>query len=227
MLSETILKQLLITYPVFHDVPASLQYQVCRTASYLKLSANQFLFQEGSICRTFVILLTGRVQVVKTDAAGRELMLYRFHPGDSCILTVSCLLGNQSYTASGILAEPITAVSIPKPLFIDLVTQSEQFRVFVFRFFDRRLTQLIQLVEKATFQTLSQRLASVLLSHGPIVRTTHQQLANELGSVREVVSRVLREFKERGAIDLQRGKIQIVNKVKLERFLKGERDICH
>lgn len=227
MLSETILEQLLTCYPVFHDLPATLQNQVYQAASYIELPANQFLFQERETCHTFVILLTGSVRVVKTDAAGRELMLYRFHPGDSCILTAGCLLGNQSYTASGILAEPITAVSIPNPLFLDLVTQSEQFRVFVFRFFDQRLTQLIQLVEKATFQTLSQRLASILLNHGPIVRTTHQQLANELGSVREVISRVLHEFKECGAIDLKRGKIQIVNKAKLEQFLGGERDICH
>lgn len=122
MLTEPILKQLLIQYPAFHEVPASLQHQVCQVGSVVELSANHLLFQAGDACLSFVMPLTGSVRVVKPDTSGKELLLYRVRPGDSCILTVSCLLGNQSYTARGILDESTTAVSLPKPLFIDLIT---------------------------------------------------------------------------------------------------------
>lgn len=227
MLSETNLKQLLTLYPAFHHVPAFLQHQVCQTGSFVELSAHHLLFQEGDACLAFVMPLTGSVRVVKPDVSGKELLLYRVRPGDSCILTVSCLLGSQTYAARGILDAPVTAVTIPKPLFIDLVTQSEQFRNQVFQFFGQRLARLIQLIEEVTFQKLDQRLASLLLNRGPVLHTTHQLLADELGSVREVISRLLHEFRALGGIEMQRGKIHVLDEAILQQISAAERDISH
>ncbi|GJM41739.1 MAG: cyclic nucleotide-binding protein [Ardenticatenaceae bacterium] len=227
MLTETILNQLLNQYPSIHELPAALQHQVCQTAAYHELPPNHLLFQDGDACLNFVMPLTGSVRVVKPDVSGRELLLYRIHPGDSCILTVSCLLGNQTYTARGILDESVTAVTLPKPLFIDLITQSEPFRTHVFRFFGQRLARLIRLVEEVTFQNLDQRLAAILLKRAPILHITHQQLADELGSVREVVSRLLHDFKNQGAIALERGKILVVNRAILTQYSQAESDISH
>jgi CRP/FNR family transcriptional regulator len=227
VLIETVLTQLFTQYPRLHHLPAALQHQVCQTAVVVERPANHLLFQEGDSCLTFPLLLSGSVRVVKPDVSGREIILYRIRPGDSCILTVSCLLGNQTYTARGILDVSVTAVTIPKPLFIDLITQSEPFRTYVFKFFSERLTQLIYLIEEVTFQKLDQRLASILLARGPVLDITHQQLADDLGSVREVVSRLLQEFKNLGAIEIQRGRILVVNGAVLQQFSALDRDISH
>ena len=110
MLTQTTLSQLLFHYPAIHKLPANLQQLVCQTAVATKLPAQQILFNEGDACLNFVMPLSGSVRVVKPDLSGRELLLYRIRPGDSCILTVSCLLGNQKYNARGIVDRPVTAV---------------------------------------------------------------------------------------------------------------------
>lgn len=227
MLTETVLTQLLTHYPGLHHLPAAFQHQVCQTAVFVQLPAPHLLFQEGDACLTFPLLLSGSIRVVKPDVSGREIMLYRIRPGDSCILTVSCLLGNQTHIARGLVDRPVTAVTLPKPLFIDLITQSEPFRTYVFKFFSERLTRLIYLIEEVTFQKLDQRLASILLARGPVLHITHQQLADDLGSVREVVSRLLQEFKSLGAIEIQRGKILVIDAAVLQQFSLLDRDISH
>ena len=227
MLTQTTLSQLLFHYPAIHKLPANLQQLVCQTAVATKLPAQQILFNEGDACLNFVMPLSGSVRVVKPDLSGRELLLYRIRPGDSCILTVSCLLGNQTYPAQGIVDRSVTAVSLPKPLFIDLVTFSEPFREHIFKFFGSRLAQLIQLIEQVTFQKLDQRLAAILLRRGPALHTTHQQLADELGSVREVINRLLKDFKEQGAVEVKRGKITVVNAEILQQFAEVESDFSH
>lgn len=221
MLTETILNQLLFHYPVIHELPANFQHLVFQTAVYTQLPADHFLFQEGDACQHFVMLLSGSIRVVKPDVSGRELLLYRVRPGDSCILTVSSLLGNQTYTAQGLTNRPVTAVLLTKPLFNDLITFSEAFREQVFKFFGERLSQLIQLIEQVTFQKLDQRLAAILLRRGPALYTTHQQLADELGSVREVISRLLNDFKEQGAVAVERGKILVLNETFLQQTATG------
>ena len=122
---------------------------------------------------------------------------------------------------------PVTAVSLPKSLFIELITASAPFRIYIFKFFGQRLAELVQLIEQISFQQLDQRLALLLLRRGAVMHTTHQQLADELGSVREVISRLLNDFKEQGAVRVERGKIQIINKTILEQIAQPERDLSH
>lgn len=227
MLTEPVLNQLLFHYPVFHTLPAALQHQVLKTAVSTHLPSNYHLFQEGDVCLNFVMPLTGSVRVVRPDISGREIMLYRIRPGDNCILTISCLLGNQQYIAQGILDRPVTAIMLPKPLFIELITQSEPFRIQMFKSFGQRLSDIFQLIEQIRFQRLDQRLALLLLGRGDILTVTHQQLANELGSVREVISRLLNEFKVQGAVAVGRGEIQIINRNALEQIAHTERDLSH
>ena len=119
-------------------------------------------------------------------------MLYRLEPGDSCILTVSCLLGESSYPARGVAETDVAGYILTRPFFHSLLAESEPFRAFVFRYFAARISDLMQLVEEVTFGALDQRLANMLVTQGPMLDITHQQIADELGTVREVVSRRLK-----------------------------------
>jgi CRP/FNR family transcriptional regulator len=133
-------------------------------------------------------------------------------------LTVSCLLGNAEYPARGIAKRDLLGVSVPQALFIQLVEQSPTFRTFIFHFFGERLSRLMALIEEVAFRKLDQRLAALLLNNGGVLEATHQKLADELGSVREVISRILADFQGQGMVQLERGQIRVLDKAGLERM---------
>lgn len=145
-------------------------------------------------------------------------MLYRVQPGDSCILTVSCLLGRAHYPAAGVVEEDLAAYNISRDLFNYLLEESTLFREFVFRFFAERVATLMELIEEVGFRPLDQRLAATLIGRGTIVRVTHQTLADEVGSVREVVSRILKNFERRSILRLERGQIHILDEAALRQI---------
>lgn len=178
-------------------------------APTMTVPAGTVMFDEQNPCMAFPLLLEGTVRVTKSAPNGRELQLYRVVPGEACVMTSSCLLGHAPYAARGITESETTLVTLPAPIFNRLVTEHEPFRTYVFSLFADRLAELMQLVEAVAFQRLDQRLAALLLGKGRVIRTTHQQLADELGSVREIVSRLLRSFSDQGLVALSREQIEI------------------
>ena len=147
----------------------------------VRIAAGTVLFDLDSPCTLFLLLASGSVRVVKPSLSGREIVLYRLEPGDSCILTVSCLLGESKYPARGVTESEIAAYIVTQPLFHRLLADSAPFRAFVFRYFSARISDLMQLVEEVAFGALDQRLANLLVEQGPLLEITHQQIADELG----------------------------------------------
>ena len=166
-------------------------------------------------------MLSGTVKVLQRYPNGRELPLYRVKPGESCLLSGSCLLGHSDYTATGIAETDVDVLIIPSVNFHALIASDETFRTHVFQLFGERLATLLSLVEAIAYQKLDQRLAALLLAKGNPVQATHQALADELGSVREIVSRLLRAFEDRGWIDLARERIKIVDRAGLAALADG------
>jgi CRP/FNR family transcriptional regulator len=179
------------------------------------------LFNENSPCQAFPMILEGSVRVIKIASSGRELQLYRVLPGESCILSTGCIMGNAPYSASGVAESELTLVSLPPHFFHKLLGEHAPFRNYVFGLFTERITELMQLVEAVAFHKLDQRLAALLLGKGKVVHATHQQLADELGSVREIVSRLLKTFAERGLVSLGREEIELVDPSALRQIAEG------
>ncbi|MCX8018214.1 MAG: Crp/Fnr family transcriptional regulator [Rhodocyclaceae bacterium] len=204
-------------YPVLRALPAELAAQVAAEAEVLTVPAGSVLFDERQPCRGFPFVLVGGIRVVKLAANGRELPLYRVLPGDSCIITSSCLLGQADYRARGVAERATTLALLPRELFDRLLGEAS-FRAFVFHLFAERIAELMQLVEEVAFRKLDERLASRLLGHGRLLNVTHQQLADELGSVREMVSRLLKGFAEQGLVRLGREQIEILDPAGLRRI---------
>ncbi len=215
---------LLALYPSLAALPADQLAALCRPEALLRLPAGTQLFAERQPCQGFPLLLEGSIKVVKTAASGREMLLYRVEPGESCIITSSCLLGHAPYTARGEAETPITLLILPSPVFDRLVTEQARFRDFVFHLFSERLAELMQLVEEVAFHRLDQRLAKLLLAkHGDTLHATHQQLAEELGSVREIVSRLLKGFAAQGLVALGREQIGILDRNGLKSLAEAAR----
>jgi CRP/FNR family transcriptional regulator len=177
-------------------------------------------FDEGAPCQGFPLVLAGEVRVTRGSPGGRQLELYRVMPGDLCIVSTSCLFGRQALSAQGTTTQPSELLLIPPPAF-DRYCQDEGFRRFVFGVFADRLSDLMALAEAVAFQRLDQRLAASLLGHGPRVYATHQQLADELGTVREIVSRLLRRFERGGLLRTAREQIDLLDAAGLRAVAAG------
>lgn len=204
-------------YPAVATLPEGLRRRLEQSLQTLRLPNATVIFDERQPCQGFPFVLSGAVKVVKAAANGRELPLYRVLPGESCILTSSCLLGHRDYTARGITEGETVLGLLPVPLFAELLEQAG-FRDFVFSLFAERMTELMELVEEVAFHKLDQRLARLLLGHGQTLRITHQGLADQLGSVREMVSRLLKVFAEQGLVRLGREQIEILDPAGLRRI---------
>lgn len=205
-----------VLYPVLETLPEPLRGQALTRLQPMSVPAGTVLFDEHQPCQGFPFVLAGSIRVVKAAANGRELPLYKVLPGESCIITSSCLLGRRDYNARGIAECDTTLALLPRPLF-DALLEAPSFRAFVFALFTERVADLMQLIEEVAFRKLDQRLASLLLGKGRLVHVTHQQLADELGSVREMVSRLLKGFAEQGLVRLGREQIEILDPAGLRR----------
>jgi CRP/FNR family transcriptional regulator len=204
-------------YPVLDALPAPVRARLQAESQPMTVPAGTVLFDDYQPCQGFPFVLSGAIRVLKLAANGRELPLYRVLPGESCIVTSSCLLGHNDYNARGIAESDTTLMFMPRALFDDLLAEAA-FRDFVFHLFSERIAELMQLVEAVAFRKLDQRLAHLLLGKGRQLHTTHQQLADELGSVREMVSRLLKGFAEQGLVRLGREQIEILDPAGLRRI---------
>ena len=205
-------------YPVLDALPPALRARVEQQAQAMTVPAGTVIFDEDQPCQGFPLVISGSVRVIKSSPNGRELQLYRVGPGESCILTSSCLLGHSPYHARG-LAERDTRMAVLSPAaFKTLIATCEPFRDYIFALFSERLTDLMQLVSAVAFQKLDQRLAALLAAKSSPLQTTHQALADELGSVREIVSRLLKNFAEQGWIRLGREQIEVIDIPALQKY---------
>jgi len=207
-------------YPALADLDDATLAAVLQRAQVMRVPAGTSMFGEGSPCRQFPLVLEGSIRVAKASD-GRELQLYRVMPGESCVLTGGCLVGGRDYPATGVVERDARLVVLPKPVFDELLATHAPFRQYVFSLFAERLTDMMALVEAIAFHKLDRRLAAALLGRGKVVALTHQQLADELGSVREIVTRVLRGFADQGWVQSSRGSIEVLDAAALRRVAEG------
>jgi CRP/FNR family transcriptional regulator len=206
-------------YPALATLPQDARARLA-AAQFVRLPAGSRVFDERQACQGFPLVLRGGIRVVKSAPNGRELPLYRVAPGETCVVSSACLLGHHDYNARGITEEETELLLLPAPVFDELM-QCGPFRAFVFGIFSERVAELMQLVEEVAFRKLDQRLAALLLGKGRVLRATHQQLADELGSVREIVSRLLKGFSAQGLVALGREQIEILDAAGLRRLAGG------
>ena len=211
--------RILALYPALAGLPAARLAELLQPQAVMRLPAGTQVFAEHQPCQGFPLLVEGSIKVVKLAASGRELMLYRVAPGGSCIISSSCLLGHTEYNARGIAETPLTLLALPVGTFSTLMLEHTPFRDFVFHLFADRIGELMQLVEEVAFSRLDQRLAKLILARNTdSLNVTHQQLADELGSVREIVSRLLKGFAAQGLVTLGREQLTISDRPGLQKL---------
>ena len=190
----------------------------------VQLPAEQMVFHRGDRCRNYLVVVSGSVRVQALSAGGREVLLYRVNDAQSCVITTSCLISQEIYPAEAITETATTALVMPQAVFHEALACSDAFRRFVFGNQGQRLADLIRRVEDVAFGRVDVRLARVLVdrcgnSSGSIA-ATHLQLASELGTAREVISRQLKVFERNGWIEVHRGSVDVLQPQALWRVWK-------
>ncbi|MBL8702096.1 MAG: Crp/Fnr family transcriptional regulator [Alphaproteobacteria bacterium] len=187
-------------------------------AQPISAPAGAVLFRPGDACERFVMLRAGTVRVQLLSDTGHEIVLYRVRPGETCVITTSCLIAHDAYSAEGIADGPVDALVVPMAVFESLLATSPVFRGFVMGAFGTRLAELMHRIDDVAFRPIDARLAARLLaSAGDEVATTHQALAIELGTAREVISRRLKLFERDGLVALGRGTVELRDREGLRR----------
>jgi CRP/FNR family transcriptional regulator len=221
MITDSSVQTLAIIYPVLRQLPVPLIRNIQETSHELTPQAGQVLFDMGDDCDYMPLLKTGSLRVVKPLQTGWEMLLYRVSPGQVCILTATCILSSWKHLARGIADQDLEAVSIPRDSLHRLIEGSSEFRRFVFSNYSISLFSMLNCVEVALTLPIEQRLAKVLLDkRTDVIWMTHQGLADEVGTAREVVSRSLKDFEEKGIVRLKRGKIFIQDREALVQTLQ-------
>ena len=176
------------------------------------------LFRPGDDRQAFLIVQSGAVRVEQTNSAGRTVVLYRVTAGDSCGLTTTCLLSGKPYAGYGYAEGDVTAVAIPPSRFRALLNSDPQFQELVFRGFAARVGELTEVIDDLLEHRTDRRLARWLAARGAgEIRMTHEDVAQELGTAREVASRTLKAFETKGWITLGRGSVRVLQADALRR----------
>ena len=197
---------LLDALPFLREIPCS----------RLDMPEGTAVFTEGEGCGRIGFLESGVVRVFKLAESGREITLYRIGAGESCILSMSCALSNPIHQASAVVERDARVLAVGVRDFQTLMERSHAARDYVFGQLASRLTAVMLLVEEIIFHKVDVRLARILFDHAAQhrsapLRRTHEELAVELGTAREVISRILKDFERTGAVQLSRGMLTVFN----------------
>ena len=214
MIDQDQFKQISLALPILRQAEPKLAREFQQIASLARIPAGHDVFLEGDRVDAIALLISGVVRVYKIGETGREITLYRFGNGQSCILTANAILSQKTFQAVATVEKEAEAVMIPADTFRDWVILYDLWREFVFDLLSQRLSTLMTIVDEIAFRRMDTRIASLLVTRARAqnpMRITHQEIAAELGSSREVVSRLLEDFNERGLIRSARGEIEVLD----------------
>jgi CRP/FNR family transcriptional regulator len=197
-------------FPVLATLTAAELDALASASDMLRFPDRTTVFDTGSPCHAFAFVTAGAIRVSVASTAGREVVLYRVRPGQSCTVTAACIVDGSSYPARGTAEGEVLAVGVPVQLFRRLLDDNPAVRSYLLEVFSSRVNQLSALVTQVVFYRLDARLADRLLELGPEVRRSHQELADELGSTREMVSRLLEGMADEGVVELGRRSVRVL-----------------
>ena len=221
MINAEQLNLLVRALPVLEDADPGLLREFQQKAFFARIPAGHDVFIEGDPVDAIALMISGVVRVYKIGETGREITLYRFGNGESCILTANAILSQKNFPAVATVEKEAEAVMIPADTFRDWVRRYDLWREFVFELLSQRLSAVMAIVEEVAFRRMDARLAALLAERSlrsDLISMTHQEIAAELGSSREVISRILEDFSVRGIVEVCRGSLKILDRQALQDY---------
>lgn len=214
MIDSEQLERITRSIPFLQDADLELLQDFQQHAFLARIPTGKDIFLEGDQVEALALLISGVVRVYNIGATGREITLYRFGLGDSCILSANAIFNQQNFPAIATVEEEAVAVMIPSDIFRDWVNRHALWRNFIINLLSQRLSSLMAVIDEVAFQRMDTRIAALLVTRARFenpIHITHQEIASELGSSREVISRILEDFKRQGMIKTFRGIVEILD----------------
>lgn len=205
-------KEFLTAFPIFKDGDKLIVDTILSASSCQSFFSHTQLYLEGDRCPGIALVLSGEIRVYKIGETGREITLYEIYPGETCILNAACILSNRNYPANAVGLIDGAMLYLPESDFKRLLAEQQVMRTFIFSLFSQRFGEIIELIEEVTFGKMDVRLEDYLIekAEDDVLQTTHQNIANDLGTSREVISRLLKDFEHKGRIALSRNHIRLI-----------------
>jgi len=195
--------------------PGAKRKALLETLRFRDMEEGTTILREGQVCSSVPFVLEGAIRVFKTAESGREITLYRVEEGQSCILSSGCGRGLESFPATVVAERATSAAFLPSESVRRLFAEGPAFRDFVLEQYARRMAEVMELVEEIAFRRVDERLAQWIQerassSSSGFVEATHQELADHVGTSREVVSRILKDWEQRKALEISRGSLRLL-----------------
>jgi len=221
------LQELSSIYPELAKINDPLWVETIEQAKAMTVEPDTTLFSGSATCNNFMLILEGTIRIYQTAPDGREITLYRVEAGDLCILSLNSLLKKKSFNAIAVTESPVKALALSSDNFKNMMNSSQMFREYVINILTERLCETIYMVQDTAFNHLNMRLACMLGSlfernKGKALKVTHQEIAFELGTTREVISRILKDFERQNCVTLSRGQIQLASADGLKWFSENK-----
>ncbi|MFV2058717.1 MAG: Crp/Fnr family transcriptional regulator [Thiohalomonadales bacterium] len=221
------LTSLLSKYPDLTENADQACWDMLDQAKLVSFPSNTVLFHETMECKHLMLIVDGCVRVYKDSPEGREVTLYRVEPGELCVHNLNNLVNGLVYPIMAKTETAMQGLIIPRSLFHEALADSLSFRSYVLRTLTERLSHMFDLVSGFAFDRLDLRIAC-WLNHafektcGKAIKITHGELAQELGTTREMVSRILKEFEHKRCVQLARGHIHLQCRYSLKLVSEGK-----
>ena len=198
-------------FSFFSDLDKDSQTELLENAKPVTMPAGMTLFSQGDTCHDILFLTKGSVRVYRRHVSGAEITLYFLEPGEQCNVNITSSLSELPAVGTAVSESEIEGYMVPSAIVKKIFMNDVHYQQFVFGLYDLRLTALAEMVEDVRFKKLDHRLLDWLHDQkdNPI-KTTHEQIASHLGSSREVISRLLKEFEHKNLVELSRGSIKII-----------------
>ncbi|HMR57783.1 MAG TPA: Crp/Fnr family transcriptional regulator [Cyclobacteriaceae bacterium] len=192
-----------------------LKEEVSQFGQLKKFPGGTEILQEDSYIKAIPLVLKGSLKVMRTDPQGHEILLYYITPGESCIMSFLGGIHNETSKVKAVVEEDAEILFIPVDKASEWVKKFPEWSDFIFRLYHKRFEELLTAVNAIAFQKLDSRLLQLLKQKSELYKSkeisiTHQQLADELGTAREAVSRVIKQMENEGLVKLARNKITLL-----------------
>ncbi len=192
-----------------------LKDEVAAYGQLKKFPAGSVILQEDSYIKAIPLVLNGSLKVMRTDQDGHEILLYYITPGESCIMSFLGGIHNETSKIKAVVEEDAEILFIPVEKASEWVKKFPEWSDFIFKLYHKRFEELLTAVNAIAFQKLDERLLQLLKQKSDLyqsreIKITHQQLADELGTAREAVSRVMKQMENEGLVSMSRNKVTLL-----------------
>ncbi|MCC7382909.1 MAG: Crp/Fnr family transcriptional regulator [Deltaproteobacteria bacterium] len=207
------------SFPFFDRLSSAARERVLESSQLRRYPRGALVIAENAKCPALLLVRRGQLRVYKSSEGGREITLYRVWPGDTCLISMSAVLSGSAYPAQVDAPADAEVLAVPAAIFRELFAAEEAVQALVIEGLSSVVSSMMALVAEVAFRRMDERLAQFLLGTtergGPTVELSHEEVAAQLGTAREVVTRLLENLKDDGAILLERRRIRVLDRARL------------